>query len=44
MDMESKYDCNGSLRRYKARLVVYTYEQINGVDFSETFITVVCLN
>lgn len=32
-----KYNPNGSIARFKARLVAQSFSQVNGIDFSETF-------
>ena len=39
-----KYSSDGSVERYKARLVVKDFTQTFGVDFNETFAPVAKLN
>lgn len=36
-----KYDENGNLQRYKARLVACGYSQVQGIDFNETYSPVI---
>lgn len=39
-----KYKADGSVERYKARLVAKDFTQIFGIDFNETFVLVAKLN
>lgn len=39
-----KFNADGSVNKYKARLVVKGYSQVFGIDFSETFIKVARLD
>jgi len=39
-----KYNYDGSIKRYKARLVVNGFTQTYGLDYSETFAHVAMLN
>ena len=41
---KTKQNADGSISKYKARLVVKSYAQMFGVDFSETFAPVVRLD
>lgn len=34
---KTKYNPDGSIERYKSRLVILGYKQIHGIDFTETF-------
>ena len=40
----TKLNADGSINKYKARLVVMGYAQVLGVNFSETFSLVACLD
>ena len=40
----AKYKTNGSIERYKARLVAKVYPQTHGIDYQETFALVAKLN
>ena len=33
----TKYNADGSVQKYKARLVAKAYDQVYGIDFDETF-------
>ncbi|XP_074339824.1 putative mitochondrial protein AtMg00820 [Apium graveolens] len=34
---KTKYNLDGSIERYKSRLVILGYKQVHGIDFTETF-------
>lgn len=36
-----KYRPNGSIKRYKRRLVVQSFAQVHGIDYIETFATTI---
>ena len=39
----TKWNANGSLNKYKARLVARGYTQVHGLDYFDTFVSTVCL-
>jgi hypothetical protein len=41
MDLQDKFNTEGSLEHYKARWIVRGFAQRSGIDFDETFSSVV---